>query len=391
VVEQLRVVIVGAGIGGLTAAAALGRDGHAVQIIERARALEEVGAGLGLWPNALRALEELQLGQQVRAIGAVFAAPRVQDLHGRRLSRLDPERVVKRLGRDPMIVHRGQLQSVLRKAAERFPLRLGVAVERVDVTDPRSPVVVLADGESLAADLVIGADGVRSVVRSAIHDATPPRTGDLAWRAVLDSRVEVDDACLSIGRGHQFLATPMTHGRVYLAGLIGAFAGTCRESVETLREIYDGWHSPIPRWLNELADGDIHWDAVLHRPPPKTLHAGRVLLIGDAAHPMTPDLGQGGCQAIEDAVVLAAALRSQDAGVDAALNRFSHARRRRVRLIVHESYLTGRVLAAHNRAIAAGRNLLMRLAPPAIALAELARHSSAASFERSLKAVARPT
>jgi 2-polyprenyl-6-methoxyphenol hydroxylase-like FAD-dependent oxidoreductase len=96
VVEQLRVVIVGAGIGGLTAAAALGRDGHAVQIIERARALEEVGAGLGLWPNALRALEELQLGQQVRAIGAVFAAPRVQDLHGRRLSRLDPERVVKR-------------------------------------------------------------------------------------------------------------------------------------------------------------------------------------------------------------------------------------------------------------------------------------------------------
>jgi len=306
-------VVVGAGIGGLTAAIALRRDGHDVTVLERARELTEAGAGIGLWPNALRALDEIGLADAMESIGAPFSATVIQTRDGRRLSGFDPARVVSRLGRQPIIAHRADVQSVLLGAAADIPIRLGTAVTAVKPTPQDAVTVVTADGAEIEAGLVVGADGVNSAVRASFDGSPPTVSPLLSWRAVVAGGPEIGDAWLSIGAGHQFLATPLPGRRAYFAGLLGPRGGhTAAPELESLRRAYSGWHDPIPELLALIETTTVRWDEVRHRRAGRTTAGGNVVLIGDAAHPMTPDLGQGGCQAIEDAVTLAAALRYGD-------------------------------------------------------------------------------
>src|SRR5947209_1067962 len=159
----MRVVVVGAGIAGLTAAAALTRDDHHVTVLERARDLASVGAGLGVWPNAARALDCLGLAGALDRIGAPFATTEIRNSGGRTLNALDPDAVVAALGGQPLIVHRADLQALLLDAASAAELRLSSAAVSASTTGSIAQVR-LANGTQIDADLVIAADGARSSI-----------------------------------------------------------------------------------------------------------------------------------------------------------------------------------------------------------------------------------
>jgi 2-polyprenyl-6-methoxyphenol hydroxylase-like FAD-dependent oxidoreductase len=386
-VTARKVIVVGAGIGGLTAAIALHRDGHDVTVLERARELTETGAGIGLWPNALRALDEIGVAEAMEKIGAPFSSTATQTKDGRRLSGFDPQRVLNQLGRQPIIAHRADVQAVLLGAAADVPLRLNTPVAAVRCEPGGTLTVIAADGAEMEAGLVVGADGVNSVVRAVIDKSEPRVSPLLSWRAVVTGGPRIHDAWLSIGAGHQFLATPLPRDRVYVAGLLGPIAGQpAAPEAHSLGHAYAGWHDPIATLLNQIEQTTVRWDEVCHRPAPRVTVRGNVVLIGDAAHPMTPDLGQGGCQAIEDAITLAAALRHTDAN---ALTRFERARRRRVRLVVNNSRRVGQVLAARSPVAVKIRNTVMPAVPQAVSLHQVAAIASVHAFERNLAAVTR--
>jgi 2-polyprenyl-6-methoxyphenol hydroxylase-like FAD-dependent oxidoreductase len=213
----MRAIIAGGGIGGLAAALALVRRGWDVEVLERAPAFAEVGAGLSLWPNGLRAVDALGVGAQVRGRALLEGQAGIQDSAGRWITRTDTAALERRFGSVAMI-HRADLLEVLRGAVPADSLRHGVTVRRV------SPggTVAHSGGES-RADLVVGADGVRSVVRASIWpDAPAPRyAGYTAWRMVtppvqVDGTVP-DDTVESWGAGERFGYVPLPDGRVYCA------------------------------------------------------------------------------------------------------------------------------------------------------------------------------
>src|SRR4051812_1141101 len=144
-----KVIVVGAGIGGLTAAIALHREGHDVTVLERARELTEAGAGIGLWPNALRALDEIGLADAMENVGVPFSSTVIQTKDGRRLSGFDPQRVRNRLGRQPIIAHRADVQAVLVNAAADVPLRLNTPVTAVRRDEGGSLTIIVADDQEI--------------------------------------------------------------------------------------------------------------------------------------------------------------------------------------------------------------------------------------------------
>jgi 2-polyprenyl-6-methoxyphenol hydroxylase-like FAD-dependent oxidoreductase len=382
-----RVVVVGAGIGGLTTAIALSRVGCDVLVVERARTLAAVGAGISLWPSGLAALAEIGLEGAVLARGAEFASLAIRTSAGAILNKFDRVAVEQRLGGLGVMLHRADLQQVLVSAAGQVPIQLGVACERVTGTATGASLS-LSDRRILSADLVVGADGLRSKVRDSVAPGAPKYTGLTSWRAVIDEDLGVADAWLSVGFGKQFLASPLPGSRTYVSGLLPApagAAGTIANTVECLRDAFRGWHDPIAR-LIAAHDTDCYWTDVYHRPPPTRLVWDRIVLIGDAAHPMTPDLGQGGGQAIEDAVALARCVHASKT-LDEALRRFEDARLRRVRRVVRDSRRLGRLLATPHRPAAVARDLALRLTPDKTRLSLLAAHAGRSAFEAEPAAV----
>lgn len=200
-----RVAVVGAGIGGLSAAIALSRIGCDVQVVERARTLSAVGAGISLWPSGLAALAELGLDGPVAELGAEFASVTIRTGAGRVLNTFDRAGVQQRLGGLGVMMHRADLQQVLVTAANDIPVQLGTRCERVTGNGAGGVSLSLSDRRVLTADLVVGADGVHSQVRQCLAAGPPRYTGLTSWRAVIDEDLGVSDAWLSVGSGKQFL------------------------------------------------------------------------------------------------------------------------------------------------------------------------------------------
>ena len=349
----MKAIIVGGGIGGLATAVALGQRGWQVEVLERAPAFTEAGAGLSLWPNALRALDRLGLGDIVRSRAVLTGQAGIRDAAGRWLSRSDTAELERRFG-PTALVHRADLLADLRAAVPGESLRNGITVQAV-----RPDGTVRHSGGESQADLVVGADGLRSVVRSSVWpDAPAPQyVGYTSWRMITPP-VRVGESCESWGRGERFGYARLPDGRVYCYAAANAPEGGSGDGLAGLRRRFGGWHDPIPALL-EAADPD----AVLHHdlyelPPLEAYASGRVALVGDAAHAMTPDLGQGACQALEDAVVLARIVAGGQ-GLDA----YDRERRPRTQMIAHRAHRIG-AAAQWASPVAVGlRNTGLRLLP----------------------------
>jgi len=299
-------VVIGAGIGGLTAALALAHKGWEVTILERAPSIEPVGAGLAVAPNALRALDVIGVGDEVRKLSAIQGQSGVRLPDGRWLARTIAEDAAARYGDPIVLLTRSALVGILAGRLPHRALRVNTPVESVDPATGR--VVVAGTAEAFEADLVVAADGIRSRIRSALfpgHPA-PVYAGVTSWRAIVPLP-GVTGASETWGRGLIFGVMPLAGGQVYCYATATVPPGLrAADERDELLRLFGRWHDPIPALL-EAADPaavlrhDIHSLDV----PLPALHRGRIALLGDAAHPMTPNLGQGACQAMEDAVVLA--------------------------------------------------------------------------------------
>lgn len=374
-------VVVGGGIGGLTAAVSLLRHGWRVTLLEQAAALTEVGAGLTLWSNALAALDAIGLGDTVRGTGSISGPAGTRTPDGGWLTRIPAGRLEEEFGVTAVGIHRAVLVDLLHAALPADVLVTGAEVVDVHPELPLS-VAYRKDGElaQLRADVVVAADGINSRTRQTLW-ARPGRvrySGITAWRAVTPEPWPEEIASgITWGRGQEFGAVELGDGRVYWFGAVNAPAGgRADDELAEVRRIFGAWHDPIPRLMDATpAETVLRNDLFYLDPCPDTYVRGRVVLLGDAAHAMTPHLGQGACQAIEDAVVLGSLLAQGD--VDEALAEYDRARRPRTREVARMSRLSGRIgQQLANPVAVALRNRLLRLAPPRTAMAQLARYAT---------------
>lgn len=368
-------MIVGGGIGGLATGLALTRRGWHVEVCERAPEFTEIGAGLSLWPNALHALAALDLDRRVRELGAAESWGGVRDRAGRWLSRTDNAELERRFGMPLVVLHRADLVRALADALPPSTLRPSATV--TGIRDDGAKVVVELGDDTRRVDLVVGADGAHSTVRRLRWpDAEPPRyAGYTAWRMITDPIPphRVGDSAAIWGRGERFGYTALTGDRFYCFATATVPPGGSApggEKHELIRR-FGRWAAPIPDLLAAVPEERVLRHDIHDLLPLDGYARGRIALLGDAAHAMTPNLGQGACQALEDAVVLADCL-DRIPGVEAALARYDRERRPRTRMIARRSARFGAIGQLAWPPAAWGRDLAARLTPEALTLRSMA-------------------
>ncbi len=367
--REKTVVIIGGGIGGLALAACLRVRGEGrvrAIVYEQAEELKEVGAALGVWPNAGRVLAWLGVYERLKAESYVAPAGVLRDSCGRVLMRMDG---MKTGGDLPMVfAHRAGLLEAIRSAVPPEWIVLGKRCEGIE-HEAEEVRARFADGSfSEWGDGLVGADGIRSVVRrETLGDGETIYRGYVAWRGVAE--FESNDAIGETwGCGRRFGFIPVGNGRVAWWA-----AANDRAPEETLKrgpvawkaevlKLFGGWHSPI-RAVVEATPGDaVLCNAICDREPVARWGDGAVTLLGDAAHPMTPNLGQGACMAIEDAAVLAQAVDAIP-GAETAFRVYEATRAERTALVVRESLKFGRMGQWGNPLACAMRNWMVRVMP----------------------------
>ncbi len=340
----MKAIVVGGGIGGLAAAVSLRKVGWEVVVHERAPAFGEVGAGVGVMPNALRALEWMGLDGEARRLGTPRVSGGVRTSDGRWLVHL-PD-----VGQEKVIaMHRADLHGVLLRA-----LPPEILFNDVEVTSV----------EDLDADLVVAADGIGSRLRAELlPDAPGPvYAGATAWRGVAPGPYDLPIS-QTLGPGAEVGVLPLGDGRVcWYAAVVAP------ESAELdPLSLFAGWHDPVPSLLSSTPDVIRH--DIYELPLLPTFVSGRVALLGDAAHAMTPYLAQGACMALEDAVTLAAC--------DGDLARYDALRRPRAQAVWRGSRMAGRLGIRMRSPIAlALRGLAFRAVPSSWAVRGMARFAT---------------
>ncbi|MES2639963.1 MAG: FAD-dependent monooxygenase [Myxococcota bacterium] len=360
-------LIAGGGPGGLVAAIALRRKGFDVRVFERAPELRVSGAGLTLQINAVRMLEPLGLADAVTAAGQRLEAGTLEQADGTVLQRMDLAGAAARFGRAGVAIHRGAFADVLAGALPSGAVEYGAGVEDVR-QDADGVTAVLSDGREVHGAALVGADGIHSAVRRALFGELAPRyAGYTCWRGVAPPNVVVPPGCTTErwGAGRRFGIVPLgAAGTYWFATNNTPAGGADPDDVHgSLRTLFAAFADPVPALIAGTPAANILRNDIVDLPILPRWTTGRITLLGDAAHAMTPNMGQGACQAIEDAVILADHLAKGRADVPAALQAYEAARRKRVIGIVRQSERLGQVGQWENGVARGVRDWLFRSLP----------------------------
>ncbi|RAG85317.1 hypothetical protein DN069_12315 [Streptacidiphilus pinicola] len=362
-----RVLIAGGGIGGIATALALQQQGIDSVVFERAPQLRDGGAGLHIWTNGMLALAHLGVADQVAAIAPAQSECHFATSTGKPIGMYPVGQFVERYGQPTVAIGRSDLHGILR-AAVTVPVVTGAEV--TGYTEHEDGVTLhFADGTSETGDLLIGADGVRSAVRSQLlGPAGPDYTGYIAWRGHADmspDQFPPGTFRALFGPGTRFTYYDIAPGVVHWMSVAdgpagGRDQGTPEQTLQMLRERHAGWTDPVEAILAATDPASILRGDVFDRKPDPVWGRGRVTLLGDAAHAMSFNIGQGACQAIEDALVLAEHLAGAG-DVEAALRAYEAVRRERtapMQLLAHRIGVMG---SLQNRAAVWLRDKILRL------------------------------
>ncbi|MBD8217175.1 FAD-dependent urate hydroxylase HpxO [Microbacterium sp. CFBP 13617] len=335
----MRVIVIGAGVGGTSAALALQKLGHDVVVYDRMRENRPVGAALSLWSNGVKVLNWLGLGPQVAALGGQMDDMAYYDGHtGDELCRFSLAPVTTQTGQRPYPVARADLQQLMMDAVGPANIHLGRQLVGVS-DDGETVTATFADGTTDTADLLIGADGARSLVRDYVTEPTgirPERTysGYVNYNGLVaaDERIgPLDQWTTYVGDGKRCAVMPVAGDRFYFFVDVPGPSGVVEDRMSALEAAFGSWGAPGVRALLDGIDPDESlnrveiWDI----DPFDTWVRGRVAILGDAAHNTAPDIGQGACSALEDSFALGIVFATSTLGVEDALKRYERIRTER--------------------------------------------------------------
>ncbi|MFZ4863593.1 FAD-dependent monooxygenase [Sphingobacterium sp. Mn56C] len=367
---QSEFTIIGAGVAGLTTAIALQQLGRNYLLFEQSKVLTGIGAGFGLAANAMQALEILGLRKEVELIGQHLQHYNILDQKGRILVAPDTKALSKKYNQQNFAIHRADLHLYLLDKIQADHLQLNKKAVRFEKNND-GITLFFEDGSQHKTRYLIIADGVKSPLRQQLLPAAVPRySGYTCWRATIDnSNISLKTGSETWGKQGRFGMTPLVRNRIYWYACINSTANNSKYrqySVADLATHFADYHHPIPEILRQTQDKDLLWNDIIDIKPLKHFAYDAILLIGDAAHATTPNMGQGACQALEDVAVLKKVL-SQHSTVETAFIAFEKQRLQRTKYITETSKLIGEVAQWENPIGIFLRNSIMKKLPAQLA------------------------
>ena len=338
----MNVVIIGAGMGGLTTGIALKKFGHQVRIYEQTEKILPVGAAISLWSNGVKCLNYLGLTKKIAQLGGQMDdLAYVDGLTGDVMTQFSLLPLIEEVGQRPYPVARADLQNMLMDEFGRDQIYLGKKM--VSLEDNADYVEVhFADGSSTQADLVIGADGTHSLTRAYVLGQQVERryAGYVNWNGLVEISEDLAPAqqwTTYVGEGKRASLMPVADGKFYFfldVPLPAGLENNRDEYKKLLKKYFADWCLPVQQLIERLDPQKTNRVEIHDIEPFTQFYKGRVVILGDAAHSTTPDIGQGGCQAMEDAIYLARSLQINTLGVEDALRRYQNKRNERANELV---------------------------------------------------------
>lgn len=338
----MNIAIVGAGIGGLTAGIALKKFGHQVTIYEQTSEILAVGAAISLWSNGIKCLNYLGLTEQIKAIGGQMdSMAYVDGLSQQSMTQFSLSPLYKEAGQRAYPVARAELQQLLMQQFGLNDIRLSKKMTAIESHQDHVSIH-FQDGTQVTADLLIGADGTHSLSRQFVLGYQVERryAGYVNWNGLVEIDEEIAPALqwtTYIGEGKRVSLMPVGQNRFYFFFDVPLPAGLANQREhykQELRSYFAGWCEPVQKLIDRLDEQKTNRVEIHDIDPFMSFYKQRVVLLGDAAHSTTPDIGQGGCQAMEDAIYLARALQINTFGLEDALARYQNKRNDRTREMV---------------------------------------------------------
>ena len=339
--HNLKATIIGAGMGGLTAGIAMRQAGYQVEVYDRVSELRPAGAGISLWSNGVKVLNRLGLGPDMAEIGGQMNRMAYRRHSGETLTDFSLASLIDEVGQRPYPVARTDLQQLLVERLRTENLHLNAKC--VEIRESADSVTALfEDGRSVTSDVLVGADGTHSVVRKHVlgHSTERRYVGYVNWNGLVPASADLapeETWVIYVGNHQRASLMPVGGNRLYFfldVPLEKGEPGAPEQHRAELQEHFKGWAEPVQALLRQIDPLKTNRTEIHDIEPLKRLVRGRVALLGDAAHSSAPDLGQGGCQAMEDADVLTRYLVTTNLGVVDALKRYELERKDRVADIV---------------------------------------------------------
>ncbi|WP_286965318.1 MULTISPECIES: FAD-dependent urate hydroxylase HpxO [Acinetobacter] len=338
----MEITIIGAGMGGLTTGIALKKFGHKVTIYEQAEKILPVGAAISLWSNGVKCLNYLGLTEQVAKLGGQMdQLAYIDGLTGNTMTQFSLLPLIEEVGQRPYPVARADLQNMLMDEFGREDIQLGKKM--VELQEQEDGVLVkFADGTEIKTDLLIGADGTHSITRTYVLGEQVSRryAGYVNWNGLVEISEKLtpaDQWTTFVGQGKRVSLMPVADGKFYFFFDVPLQVGLENNRAEyktLLKQYFEGWCAPVQHLIDALDEQKTNRVEIHDIEPFAQFYKGRVVIVGDAAHSTTPDIGQGGCQAMEDAIYLARSLQINTLGLEDALKRYQNKRNERANELV---------------------------------------------------------